>query len=72
MGGYFILFSMVIFLYYIISVQVITNDKTAPACRSDDPYDTVLSVVPSTKSEKTLKSLSEEGYDDGPDPSQVW
>ena len=40
-------------------------------CRSDDPYDTVLSVVPSTKSEKTLKTLSEEGYDDGPDASQV-
>ena len=41
-------------------------------CRSDDPYDTVLSVVPSTKSEKTLKTLSEEGYDDGPDASQVF
>ena len=40
-------------------------------CRSDDPYDTVLSVIPAAKTEKTLKKLSEEGYDDGPDPSQV-
>ncbi|XP_052785943.1 death domain-containing protein 1-like [Mya arenaria] len=39
--------------------------------RSDDPFDTVMSVVPSTKTEKTLKKLSEEGYDDGPEPSQV-
>lgn len=46
-------------------VQVILKQK------SDDPYDTVLSVIPAAKTEKTLKKLSEEGYDDGPDPSQV-
>ena len=39
--------------------------------RSEDPYDTILSVVPANKTEKTLKKLSEEGYDDGPEPSQV-
>ncbi|XP_053387400.1 death domain-containing protein 1-like isoform X2 [Mercenaria mercenaria] len=46
-------------------VQVILKQK------SDDPFDTVMSVVPQTKTEKTLKQLSQEGYDDGPEPSQV-
>ncbi|KAL3885307.1 hypothetical protein ACJMK2_025385 [Sinanodonta woodiana] len=37
--------------------------------RSDDPFDTVLQVVHVSKTDKTLKRLSEEGYDDGPEPS---
>ncbi|KAL3885313.1 hypothetical protein ACJMK2_025389, partial [Sinanodonta woodiana] len=36
---------------------------------SDDPFDTVLQVVHVSKTDKTLKRLSEEGYDDGPEPS---
>ncbi|XP_052268822.1 death domain-containing protein 1-like [Dreissena polymorpha] len=46
-------------------VQVILKQK------SNDPLDTVLSVVPTSRTEKTLKKLSQEGYDDGPEPSQA-
>lgn len=46
-------------------VQVILKQK------SEDPFDTVMSVVPQSKTDKTLKKLSQEGYDDGPEPSQV-
>ncbi|XP_060552931.1 death domain-containing protein 1-like isoform X2 [Ruditapes philippinarum] len=46
-------------------VQVILKQK------NDDPFDTVMSVVPQSKTDKTLKDLSKEGYDDGPEPSPV-
>lgn len=39
--------------------------------RSDDPYDTVISVIPASKSAKLMKDLSGRGYVEGPDPSPI-
>ena len=55
---------------YIIKLLSLVN-IIIPIYRSDDPFDTVMSVVPQSKTEKTLKDLSKEGYDDGPEPSPV-
>ncbi|VDH93408.1 Hypothetical predicted protein, partial [Mytilus galloprovincialis] len=39
--------------------------------RSDDPYDTLISVVPANKAVKTSKEMAAKGYIEGPDPSPV-
>ncbi|KAK3095023.1 hypothetical protein FSP39_009314 [Pinctada imbricata] len=39
--------------------------------RSDNPFETLLEVVPVSKTTKALKDLEEQGYDDGPDPSTI-
>ncbi|WAR28950.1 DTHD1-like protein [Mya arenaria] len=44
-----------------VKLDLLQFDLDRPLDKSDDPFDTVMSVVPSTKTEKTLKKLSEEG-----------
>lgn len=39
--------------------------------RSDNPFDTRLEVAPVSRINKVIKHLNEDGFEDGPDPSQI-
>lgn len=39
--------------------------------RNDDPFDTIISVVPASKTTKATKEMAARGYLEGPDPSPI-
>ncbi|XP_061190143.1 death domain-containing protein 1-like [Saccostrea echinata] len=39
--------------------------------RSDNPFDTRLTIVPASRVQKIVKQMTDDGYEDGPEPSPV-